>query len=332
MKVVAYFKLKEVRWVLADSDVAELQRRCPNVRVVSLEDETGLAAELADADAFVGWHFPRELFPVARRLRWVHSASAGIEANLFPELVASAVILTNSAGLHSVSIPEHVFALMLALARNLPAAWRQQQERRWDRFGIIAGSGGIRAVAGSNLAILGAGAIGRALVRKAAALDMRVRVMRNRPDRAVAGAEAVVGPSALHELLGWAHFVVLAVPLTAQTRQLIGSRELQAMRSDAYLVNIARGEVVDEAALADALHRGAIAGAGLDVFAAEPLPEDSPLWGVPNLIITPHVSGYAADYFAKVLALFGDNLERFAAGKPLRNVVDKQLGYADAED
>ncbi|HVN85056.1 MAG TPA: D-2-hydroxyacid dehydrogenase [Candidatus Binatia bacterium] len=330
MKVVAYFKLNEVRWVLADSDVAELQRRCPGVTIVSIEAEARLPDQLRDGEVFVGWHFPRELFAGARRLRWVHSASAGIEANLFPELVASGVVLTNSAGLHSVSIPEHVLALMLALSRGLPTALRQQQERRWDRFGIIAA--GIRELTGSNLAILGAGAIGRALARTAAALGMHVRAMRNRPERGVSGAEAVVGPNGLHELLGWAHFVVLAVPLTAQTRRLIGPAELRAMRSDAYLVNIARGEVVDEAALVDALRRGAIAGAGLDVFSAEPLPEDSELWTVPNLIITPHISGYTPDYFAKVLTLFGENLERFVAGQRLRNVVDKQRGYADTDE
>jgi phosphoglycerate dehydrogenase-like enzyme len=332
MKVVAYFALNEVRWTIPETDLDGLRRRFPSVRFVSLEDDSRLAEELADAEAFVGWHFPESLFAGASRLRWIHSSSAGVEANLFSALVASQVVLTNSAGLHAVSIPEHVLGLMLILARNFPAAWRLQQERRWDRFGVIADAGGIRELAGSNLAILGAGAIGKALVHKAAALDMNVRVLRNHPGRPVTGAEQVVGPASLSELLSWAHFVVLAVPLTPQTRGLIGAAQLRAMRSDAYLINIARGEVVDETALVESLKKGAIAGAGLDVFSSEPLPPESPLWAVPNVVITPHVSGYTPDYFGKVLALFSDNLTRFLAGAPLRNVVDKQLGYVDTRE
>jgi phosphoglycerate dehydrogenase-like enzyme len=332
MKVVAYFQLNEVRWAIPERDLAELRHQFPSVRLVSLEDDAHLADELVDADAFAGWHFPAQHFGAAKRLRWIHSASAGIEANLFTDLIASDVILTNSAGLHVVSIPEHVLATMLVLARNFPIAFRLQQEKRWERFEIIAGNGGIRELAGSKLAILGVGAIGRSLTNKATALGMHVRVLRRNPDRAVPGAEQVVGHEGLHELLRWADFVVLAVPLTSETRHLIGTAELQAMRSDAFLINIARGEVVDERALIESLRAGAIAGAGLDVFATEPLPPESPLWELPNVVLTPHVSGYTPDYFGKMLAIFRDNLGRFSAGARMRNVVDKRLGYvADSE-
>ena len=156
---------------------------------------------------------------------------------------------------------------------------------------------------------------------------MHVRVMRRHAGKPVAGAEQVVGPAALHELLGWAHYVVLAVPLTAETRHLIGANELRAMRSDAILVNIARGDVVDQDALVDALRAGTLAGAGLDVTTPEPLPADHPLWELPNVIVTPHISGYLRGYFPGVLAIFADNLARFVAGTPLHNVVDKRLGY-----
>jgi phosphoglycerate dehydrogenase-like enzyme len=330
MKVVFYFELNEVRWVLPDDELADFRRQFPAVTFVSLEDDTALPAEIVDAAVFAGWHYPPALFEAARDLRWIHSASAGVEANLFPALVASNVVLTNSAGLHAVSIPEHVLATMLALARNFAVAMRLQRERKWDRFAVISGSGGIRELDGSNLAILGAGAIGRALARKTAALGMHVRILRQRPERPVPGAEQVLAPEALHSLLGWADFVVLAVPLTAQTRRLIGAAELRAMRSDAFLINIARGDVVDEAALVAALRAGAIAGAGLDVFSAEPLPADSALWELPNALLTPHVSGYTPGYFEKMLTIFRDNLGRFMAGKPLRNVVDKRLGYVDS--
>ncbi len=330
MKVVMFFRLKEVRWAMSDEDLAALHAEFPGVSFVAVEDEALLAAALADAEVFFGWTLPRELFADAKRLRWVHSPSAGIEANLFPEMVASEVILTNGRGLHSVSIPEHVLGLMLALARNVHQAVRLQAHREWNRFGVIAFAGGVRELCGSRLAILGAGPIGAALARLASALGMTVRVLRRRPEEPVEGAEAVVGPNELHALLGWADFVVLATPLTPQTHHLIDRAALAAMRSSAYLINIARGEVVDDDALVDALRRGAIAGAGLDVFREEPLPATSPYWELENAIVTPHVSGYTPGYFHKTVDLFRDNLRRFLSGEPLRNVVDKRLGYVAA--
>jgi phosphoglycerate dehydrogenase-like enzyme len=328
MKVVAFFHLKEVRWSLPDQVLDAWRGRFPQARVVSVEDDLLLEAELRDAEIFVGWRLSPEQFAAAPRLRWLHSASAGIEDCLFPALVASDVILTNSTGLHSVSIPEHVLGQMLVLARNFHEAQRLQEKREWNRFGVIAYAGGVRELDGSNLAILGAGPIGFNLARMAAALGMRVRVMRRDASRPVVGAERVCPPEALHELLGWADFVVLAMPLTDETRGMIGEREIGAMRSSTFLINIARGEMIDDAALARALRAGGLAGAALDVFDQEPLPAEHPFWALPNLVLTPHVSGYTPHYFGKMLEIFEDNLERFIAGRTLRNVVDKELGYA----
>lgn len=328
MKLVAYFRLKEVRWSLPDERLDAWRARFPGLEVVSVEDDAALPAALADADAFVGWHLPPDQFERARRLRWIHSASAGIEESLYPALVASDVVLTNSTGLHSICIPEHVIGQMLVLARNFHEAVRLQARGEWNRFAVIAHQGGLRELHGSNLAILGAGPIGANLARLAAAFGMRVRIMRRDASRPIEHAEAVVPPSQLHALLGWADFVVLAVPLTAETRGMIGGAELRAMRSSAYLINVARGEVVDEAELVRCLRSGGIAGAALDVFDEEPLPPDHPLWSLGNAVLTPHISGYTATYFDRMLALFEDNLGRFLAGEPLRNVVDKRLGYA----
>jgi phosphoglycerate dehydrogenase-like enzyme len=327
MKVVAFFHMKEVRWALHDSDRLRLEQRFPGVRVVSVDDAADLASALADADVYVGWQFPREHFTAARQLRWVHSANAGVEASLFPELVASNVILTNSAGLHAVSIPEHVLGQMLVLARNFHEAVRLQARAEWNRFQVIAFAAGIRELQGSNLAVLGAGAIGRNLTRLAAALGMHVRVMRRDSTQPVPGAETVVPPTALHELLAWADFVVCALPLTAETHGLIGANAFRTMRSSTFLINVGRGESIDEDALLQALRTGAIAGAALDVFNQEPLPPEHPFWSLPNLLVTPHVSGYMPQYFAQMLALFEDNLDRFVSGRSLRNVVDKRLGY-----
>ena len=326
MKVVAYLALQGGHWKIPDPDREALERRFPGVQIASVESMDGLAAEIGDATVFFGFGFPEPLFAQAKRLRWIHSASAGIEANLFPALVESDVVLTNSTGLHEICIPEHVLALLFAFARNLPVAFRLKQEHRWDRIEPLR-RGGIRELSGANLAILGAGPIGRALAGKAAPLGMHVRVLRRHAGKPVAGSEQVVGPEALHELLGWANFVVLAVPLTAETRHLIGARELRSMRSDAVLVNIARGDVVDQDALVEALRAGTIAGAGLDVTTPEPLPAEHPLWELPNVILTPHISGYLRGYFPGVLAIFADNLGRFLASAPLHNIVDKRLGY-----
>jgi phosphoglycerate dehydrogenase-like enzyme len=330
MKVVAFFQLQEVRWAIADADRQRLEARYPGVRIVSIEDAAALPAEIADAEVFIGWHFPREHFAAARRLRWIQSASAGIEADLFPEMLASDVMLTNGAGLHSVSIPEHVLAQMLILSRNFHEALRLQARHEWNRFQCIVFGGGVRELRGSHLAILGAGAIGSHLAQMAVALGQRVRIYRRDPSRPVPGAEAVHGPDQLAALLRWADFVVLALPLTPETRGVIDDGALAAMQSGAYLINVGRGELIDEAALVRALQRGAIAGAALDVFSQEPLPSDHPFWSLPNLVLTPHVSGYTADYFQRVLGLFEDNLGRFVNGQPLRNLVDKQLGYAPA--
>lgn len=329
MKVVSYFHLHEVRWAIPAPDLADLAQRFPSVRFASCQNLEELERQIPDADVFFGWLFPPAVFSSARRLRWFHTASAGVEANLFPELVEGDVILTNAAGLHSVSIPEHVLALMLALARNLHHSQRLQMQARWDRFDAIAFGTGVRELAGSHLAIIGAGAIGSALAKIAAALDMKVRIMRRRADRPVPGAEAVVGPDGRKALLAWADFVVLAAPSTPETRHLIDADALATMKPSAFLVNVARGDMIDDAALIDALRQRRLAGAGLDVATEEPLPSSSPYWGLENVILTPHVSGYTPTYFERTLALFADNLDRFLRGETLRNVVNKRLGYVE---
>ena len=328
MKVVLYFRIKEVRWTVGDEELQAAQRRFPQVELVRVTEDDELPAALADADVFVGFHFPPALFATARRLRWIHSAAAGVEANLFPAMVASDVILTNAAGVHAVNIPEHAIGLLCALARNLHTAQQLKAERRWDRYRAIAAGGGFRQLQGSHLAVVGAGAIGLGVARLGAALGMHVRVLRRRPELPAEGAEAVVGPGQLHELLGWADFVVIAAALTPETRGMFDAAAFRAMRSSAYLVNVGRGEIVDDDALVDALRTHAIAGAGLDVFVEEPLPAEHPYWTLDNVILTPHVSGYLPDFFTRALDIFLDNLGRFCDGRPLRNVVDKRLGYA----
>jgi phosphoglycerate dehydrogenase-like enzyme len=263
-------------------------------------------------------------------LRWIQSASAGVEGLLSPTLVERGIALTNGAGIAANAIAEQAFAVMLAFCRNLHVALRLQAKRRWNRPGVMAGAGTpLREFRGSRVAVLGLGPIGRTIAEDAAALGATVRGLRRHPPTGSPPPpyDAVVGPSDLDALLAWGDFVVLAVPHTAETDGLIGRRELALMRPEAYLINIARGSVIDEGALADALDRGALAGAGLDVFAAEPLPEGSPLWELPNVILTPHVAGATPHYLARALELFVDNMRSYLAGRPLKNLVDPRLGY-----
>ena len=309
--------------------LATLRARFPAVVFAAADDRDTLGREARDTEVFFGFEFPPEIVPQAPRLRWIQSISAGIERNLAPPIVERKILVTNGSGIAATGIAEHVVAVMLAFCRNLHVALRLQQDARWDRPAVMAGNGTpLREFRGSRVAVLGLGPIGAAVARDSAALGAVVRGLRRHPGATTPPPyEAVVGPGGLDELLGWADFVVLAVPHTPETERLMGARELGLMRREAYLVNVARGSVVDEAALVDALRRNAIAGAALDVFAAEPLPASSPLWGLSNAILTPHAAGVTPRYFERALALFIDNLGRYLGGAPLENLVDPALGY-----
>jgi len=262
-------------------------------------------------------------------LRWIQSASAGAEDNLAEPIVARGITVTNGAGIAAVAIAEHVLAMILAFCRNLHVALEQQREHRWDRPAVMGGRGTmLRELGGGRLLMVGLGPIGLAVAERAAALGMVVRGVRRHAGRAHPPVfESVVGQDGFADLLPWADFVVLAMPHTAETTNMVGPAELARMRTDAYLVNVARGGVMDYGALVDALRRGAIAGAGLDVFPTEPLPASDPLWSLPNVILTPHVAGATLHYLDRALVLFTENLGRYLAGSTLRNVVDPALGY-----
>jgi len=331
VKVLINFHLgRDVRIAVPETTLVTLRARFPAVAFAPADDPETLAREAADAEVFYGFRFPPELVPKAPGLRWIQSASAGIEDNLSAPVVARGILLTNGAGIASTGIAEQVFGVMLMFCRNLHVAARLQREGRWDRSAVMAGAGmPVREFRGSRVAVIGLGPIGAAIAAGAASLGATVRGMRRHPP---AGAprppyDAVVGPDGFRDLLGWADFVVLAVPHTPETERMIGAREIGLMRHDAVLVNIARGGVVDEAALVDALRSGAIGGAALDVFEEEPLPSSSPLWALPNAILTPHVAGSTPRYFERALDLFVDNLARYLEGRPLRNLVEHALGY-----
>jgi len=299
-------------------------RIAPDCRVIPLGPDGEVTEPLEGADVlFLRWGLSpeatRRLLARVPNLRWIHTISAGVDHLLFPELRESDAILTNASGVFNIPIAETVMAYILAVVKRLPEFWAHQREHRWEKLPL-------RELRGLTVGIVGMGDIGTEVARLCRAFGMRVLGLRRRPAPSDL-ADEVLPPDRLQDLLARSDFVVIAVPLTAETRGMIGRAELAAMKPDAWLVNISRGAIVDEEALIEALRAGRIGGACLDVFTQEPLPPESPLWDMPNVIITPHNSWSSPHIEEREIALFLENLRRYVAGEPLLNVVDKQAGY-----
>lgn len=275
------------------------------------------AAVIADADVLYAWKLPPSLYREATRLRWLQAMSAGVEWALVPEVPAG-VTITRAPGIFGPWMAEYALGWMLWVSQRMRQYLDAQRERRW--IGTVMPD----RLRGKTLAIVGLGDIGRAIARAASGLGMRV-VGVSRSGRAVPGIERVWRLGGLTRALGAADFVVLAVPLTRDTRGLIDARALAAMRPSAWLLNVARGPIVAEDALVRALTDRRIGGAVLDVFDEEPLPAAHPLWALPNVVITPHISGPSTP--DEIAPIFNDNLARFLAGRRLRHVVDRRRGY-----
>ena len=327
IQVLEYVRARDAVWNLPSAQVDALRARLPDAALCSPRDEAERDQALAEAEVVLGWGVTERNFDRARRLRWVHVTAAGLNALLFPALVASDVRVTNSRGLHADSMAEHALGLLLSFARKLHLARDAQRERRWAQTEHWTQPTPFIDLAGSTLGIVGFGTIGLALATRARALGMHVLAVRRHPAADPAPAHEQWGTERLHDLLERSDFVVLAAPETRDTRGLIGRAELARMRSNAVLVNLGRGALVDEPALIDALRSGGIAGAGLDVFEREPLPDSSPLWTMPQVIVTPHTSGLGPRYWERAMEMFQDNFERYRRGRELLNLVDKRAGY-----
>jgi len=319
-------------------DLELIRAAAPGARIVTLSRE-GLTDEpVDDVEVLLrGWlssdAFDR-LLARAPRLGWVHSASAGVERALTPAAAERGLVITNARGVFSRPIAEYVLMMILAVSRRLPGLLELQRERTWQPLEGVE----LRDV---TVGIVGLGSIGRAVGALATAFGCRVIAVRRRSE---AGAEAaatdeesrsfgevmlerVGGPEGLPQLLAESDFVVLATPLTPETQNMIDAEALSVMKPGAWLINIARGGLVDERALLNALRDGAIGGAVLDTFRDEPLPPSSPFYDLPNVIVTPHTSWSSGRVLDRSVELFCDNLRRYAAGEPLLNVVDPTAGY-----
>ena len=299
----------------------------PQVEVSGSSNRRSDEGALREADVMIGWELSPEQLHAASRLRWIYSITAAIDQFLYPQLIASSVAITNAARVHGPVVAEHAIAMMLALARRVPAAVRFQLRRRWAMREMWNEHPRPREIAGATVLVVGLGSIGEEVAALAAALKMHVIGARLHPERGLAGAHEAIGYGAVDSALPRSSFVVLAAPLTPQTRHLMDARRFKLFRPGAYLVNVSRGGLVDEKALVQALREERLGGAALDVFEEEPLPRRSPLWKLPQVLITPHTAFLTAKAWERHYEIFSANLRRYLAGEPLQDVVNKAQGY-----
>jgi phosphoglycerate dehydrogenase-like enzyme len=304
-----------------------LRARWPEMRVVHLPDYSRLGEELPDTDIFVGFSLRAEQLKEARKLKWIHATAAGVAQLMYPELQKSGVMVTNAGGIFSVPMAEHTMGLLVAMARNFPDSVRHQDRNHWGQQDIWDQPQQLTELNGKLLLIVGFGSIGKELAKRAKAFDMRIWGVTRSGKSESDLAEKIVPAADLHKVLPQADYVVIAAPETNETHQLIGARELALMRPTARLLNVARGSLLDEAALVRALEDRKLGGAALDVASKEPLPADSQLWKTPNLFITPHTSAVSDRLWDRQTELFIDLVERWFDGSELFNVVDLSRGY-----
>ncbi len=330
VKILSPFKLEEKHW-------ERVRQLSPRLSLSLVEGEEQFLEGLPEAEVVVIWPRPFDL-SLAPGLKWIQLISAGLDRFVGHPIMESDIIVTTASGIHATPIAEYVLASMLAFSRRFRDIWRLQEGREWpeDRWEILGGE----ELREKTVGILGYGSIGREVGRLCRAFGMRVLAADSAQEMEDRGyrppgtgdpkgtlLDSLFPPSQLREMLKECDFFVVAVPLTPETEGMVGREELRAMKESAYLVNISRGRVVDEEALIEALKEGWIGGAGLDVFAQEPLPQESELWGLDNVILSPHVSANTPHYQERFTELFCENLRRYLAGEELLNVVDKKRGY-----
>ncbi len=335
MKIVCAYELSPAqRRLIEDASAgAEIRdRRCRTTDELAVLMREG-------CDVLHGFRFPEHPLAIAPDLKWIQLLSAGADYALGGPLKDVPIPITTSSGIHATPIGEYVIASILGYSHGFHIAIRAQLRREWTARRRLNAT--VDEVRGKTLGVIGYGSIGREAARIAQALGMRVLALKRNPaSRADPGwvpkglgdpegtiPERFFGPDERNAILGASNYVAVTLPLTPHTRGFIGAGELAAMQAGGYLVNIGRGEVIDQAALVEALKANRIGGAGLNVFEREPLEAESPLWELENAILTPHISGANRGYMDKACELFADNLRRFGRGQPLLNQLDRELGY-----
>jgi phosphoglycerate dehydrogenase-like enzyme len=294
----------------------------PDDQVIAITDEKGLGVA-ADAEVALSGNNPRrvrQLLDATPKLRWYHTVSAGVENMPLEEIAKRGILLTNNSGSYDIQIAEHLMAFVFAASRQLHRYRDHQRDREWkdERH---------QELREATMVVYGMGSIGGEVARLASAVGMRVIGVRRSESPPGPGISRVVAADRLAEVVGEADYLAITAPLTPATRGAVSGEVIARMKPTAWIVNIARGAIVDEPAMIEALRNKRIGGAALDVFTTEPLPPDSPLWGFEDVIITPHHSGSSPRVGERTLALFAENLRRYKAGEPLLNRVDFEAGY-----
>ena len=314
-------------WQAPEWFAQRLRQDFPRLEVVHLSNYDRVMEEIADADIAISWSLRGDQIKAAKKLKWIHSTATAVHALMSPELSASEIVVTNARDVHGPVVAEHALALAFALAKRLPQAVRFQQQKHWAQHDLWESSPRPRELNGATMTIMGLGGIGRPLADLASSVGMRVIGVREHPERECDGVDLMYGFDALEEALSEGDFVVLALPVTPKTHHLINAERLARLQPEAYLINVGRGVLIDEDALVRALRAKSFAGAALDVTSEEPLPPESPLWEMENVLITPHIAGLTEFMWERHYGHYTENLRRFLMGEPLLWVVDKEKGY-----
>jgi phosphoglycerate dehydrogenase-like enzyme len=317
-----------VRVAMGEDIVARFRAAYPEADILYCPNIDDLTPHLHDVEGMIGsLGLTAEMVRAAPRLKWIQVLGVGVEKFMDPCLIERGVVVTNARGVNVANLAEHAIAMMLAFARGFPELMHRQAQGQW-----LPGNGPslprLSELNGSRLCLLGYGAIGSQIARKAHALDMEVWAMRRQPaDASDIHAARILPPEALNEMVAAADHLMLILPLTPQTRHMIGAEQFAMMKPTAYFHNMARGGLVDQDAMIAALRDGTIAGAGLDTASPEPLPPESPLWALPNVLITAHTAGNTPRFFPRVATFIEAQLRHYRAGEPFEKIVDLTAGY-----
>ncbi len=327
MKVLVSIQQPVQQWQVPVEGVESLRQRFPHIRFIHATTPEERSDGLADCDIAYTWILKDHEAAKAGSLKWVHTSAVAVETLCLPELFARGVAVSNTRGVQAVPIAEHVMAVTLALAKQIPFVIENQHEARWAQNEFM----GARLpwlLKGRTLGLIGVGTIGSEIATRAEAFGMRVVALRRRPAYGTIGhVERVYGKDQLDEFLSQSHVLVICAPLTPETHSMMAAAQFAQLPQGAIVVNVGRAKIIDTDALIGALRGGHLGGASLDVFPQEPLPPEHPLWMTPNVILTPHTSGFRQGHWDEVVELFGDNLDRWLRGEPLKFQVQPDLGY-----
>ena len=327
MKVLISIQQPVKQWQIPVDGVETLRKRFPHIRFIHATTPEQRAEALADCDITYTWILTDHEAAKATRLKWVHTSAVAVETLCLPELFARGIAVSNTRGVQAVPIAEHVMAVTLALAKQIPFVVENQQRARWAQNEFM-GERLPWLLKGRTLGLIGVGTIGSEIAKRADAFGMRVIALRRRPAYGTIGhVERVYGKEALAEFLGQCHVLAICAPLTPETHSMMGAVQFAQLPRGAVVINVGRAKIIDTDALMSALESGHLGGASLDVFPQEPLPSDHSLWKTPNVILTPHTSGFRQGHWDDVIDLFGDNLDRFLKGESLRFRIEPDLGY-----